>query len=99
MISPSTTVDHLGRLAAAEILGIDGSLVTGITDPSSHDMTIVPAATVLADNLGFETIAEGVGTEARRDVLTSLGCGFAQGHLFSRPGPATEIDRIREIQG
>ena len=92
------TLDYLRRFAAANILKIDGSFVDGITDPSSHDMAIVSAAMVLADNLGFETIAEGVETEAQRDVLTSLGCGYAQGYLYSRPVPASEIDRIREIQ-
>ena len=92
------TLDYLRRFAAAEVLKIDGSFVDGITDPSSHDMAIVSAALVLADNLGFETIAEGVETEAQRDVLTSLGCGYAQGFLYSRPVPASEIDRIRAIQ-
>ncbi len=92
------TLDYLRRFAAAEILKIDGSFVAGITDPSSHDMAIVSAAMVLADNLGFETIAEGVETEAQRDVLTSLGCGYAQGYLYSRPVTAGEIDRMREIQ-
>ena len=40
---------------------------------------------MLADNLGFDTVAEGVETEAQREVLERLGCELAQGHLFSQP--------------
>jgi EAL domain-containing protein (putative c-di-GMP-specific phosphodiesterase class I) len=33
-------------------------------------------------------IAEGIETEAERDVVVSLGCDLLQGYLFARPaGP------------
>ena len=60
----------------------------------SHDLAIVSAAMVLADNLGFDTVAEGVETEAQREVLERLGCSQAQGYLFARPVPASEFVRI-----
>jgi EAL domain-containing protein (putative c-di-GMP-specific phosphodiesterase class I) len=37
------------------------------------------------------TTAEGVETEAQREVLRKLGCSQMQGYLFSRPKPAAEI--------
>jgi EAL domain-containing protein (putative c-di-GMP-specific phosphodiesterase class I) len=43
---------------------------------------------VLADALGFETVAEGVETEDQLAVLRQLGCKHAQGYLFSPPQPA-----------
>lgn len=88
------TLDYLRRFSAADILKIDASFVSGITDPSSNDLAIVSAALVLADNLGFDTIAEGVETEAQRQVLENLGCELAQGHLFSESVTAAEIDAL-----
>ena len=88
------TLDYLRRFSAADILKVDASFVAGVTDPSSHDLAIVSAALVLADNLGFDTVAEGVETEAQRDVLYGLGCELAQGYLFSKALPAAEIDEI-----
>ncbi|QXC60153.1 EAL domain-containing protein [Aquihabitans sp. G128] len=88
------TLDYLRRFASADILKVDASFVAGVTDPSSHDLAIVSAAMVLADNLGFVTVAEGIETEAQREVLERLGCEFAQGYLFSRPVAAGEIDAL-----
>ncbi|CAN5913138.1 hypothetical protein BH23ACT2_BH23ACT2_10390 [soil metagenome] len=88
------TLDYLRRFAAADVLKIDASFVAGVTDPSSHDMAIVSAAMVLAHNLGFEVIAEGVETDAQREVLERLGCELAQGYLFSPAVTAKELDEL-----
>ncbi|WP_426574335.1 sensor domain-containing protein [Aquihabitans sp. McL0605] len=88
------TLDYLRRFSAADILKVDASFVAGLTDPSSHDLAIVSAALVLADNLGFDTIAEGVETAAQGEVLERLGCELAQGHLFSESVTADEIDAL-----
>jgi predicted signal transduction protein with EAL and GGDEF domain len=37
------------------------------------------------------TTAEGVETEAQRNLLCELGCSEMQGYLFSPPKPAAEI--------
>jgi EAL domain-containing protein (putative c-di-GMP-specific phosphodiesterase class I) len=37
------------------------------------------------------TTGEGVETAAQLNCLTSLHCVEAQGYLFSRPGPASEV--------
>ena len=92
------TLDYLRRFAAADILKIDASFVAGVTDPSSHDLAIVSAAMILADNLGFDVVAEGVETEEQREVLERLGCGMAQGYLFSRPVTAAEIDEMLRLR-
>jgi len=88
------TLDYLRRFSAADILKVDASFVAGLSDPSSHDLAIVSAALVLADNLGFDTVAEGVETEAQRQVLQRLGCEMAQGHLFSESVIPAEIDAM-----
>jgi len=88
------TLDYLRRFSAADILKVDASFVAGLSDPSSHDLAIVSAALVLADNLGFDTVAEGVETEAQGEVLERLGCELAQGHLFSPSVTADAIDGL-----
>ena len=88
------TLDYLRRFSAADILKVDASFVAGLSDPSSHDLAIVSAALVLADNLGFDTVAEGVETEAQCEVLERLGCELAQGHLFSESVDASGIETL-----
>ena len=93
------TLDYLRRFSAADILKVDASFVAGLEDPSSHDLAIVSAALVLADNLGFDTVAEGVETQGQSEVLARLGCELAQGHLFSASITAEEIDRLLAAGG
>jgi diguanylate cyclase (GGDEF)-like protein/PAS domain S-box-containing protein len=88
------TLDYLRRFSAADILKLDASFIAGVADPSSHDLAIVSAAMVLADNLRFETIAEGVETRAQREVLANLGCHSAQGYLYSPAVPGPVIDDL-----
>jgi diguanylate cyclase (GGDEF)-like protein len=59
---------------------------------------IVSAVIQLAHALGLEVVAEGVETEQQLDVLRSLDCDFAQGFLFSRPVPASELRTMFGLQ-
>jgi EAL domain-containing protein (putative c-di-GMP-specific phosphodiesterase class I) len=69
---------------------IDRSFVKEL--PSSDDsLAIIRAVTGLARSLGIITTAEGVETEAQRELLRREGCTQAQGYLFSKPRPASEI--------
>ena len=47
----------------------------------------VEAAVVVARNLGWTCVAEGIETGAQLTQLRRLGCGLGQGYLFSRPLP------------
>jgi len=40
------------------------------------------------------TTAEGVETEAQRELLRQLGCTDMQGYLFSRPVPAADVRKL-----
>ncbi|MCB1014404.1 MAG: EAL domain-containing protein, partial [Acidimicrobiales bacterium] len=53
---------------------------------------IVHAIIDLARNLGLDVIAEGVETTASARALVRMGCGAAQGYLFSRPLPVERLD-------
>ncbi|MBA3281687.1 MAG: EAL domain-containing protein, partial [Acidimicrobiia bacterium] len=92
------TLDYLRRFATADVLKVDASFAAGVTDPASHDLAIVSAAMVLADALGFETVAEGIETEGQREVFARLGCEKAQGFLFSPPVEAADIDEMLRIR-
>lgn len=53
--------------------------------------TIVNAAVSVAHSLGLHIVAEGVETESQRDTLLALHCDAAQGYLFSRPIPCSDL--------
>ena len=69
-----------------ELVKIDMSLVRDI-DRNVTAQKVVEALVVLSHNLSAEVIAEGIETEAERDMLVSLGCDLLQGYLFAKPGP------------
>jgi c-di-GMP-specific phosphodiesterase len=72
----------------ADALKFDHTLIAGIAARAAH-FKIARAMIGLAHELGLETIAEGVETEAQRDILAELGCDYAQGHLYAKAlGPA-----------
>ncbi len=48
---------------------------------------VIEAIIRLCRDLGLRVIAEGVESEAQRQLLLSLGCDDGQGYLFGRPRP------------
>jgi EAL domain-containing protein (putative c-di-GMP-specific phosphodiesterase class I) len=45
----------------------------------------------LCRNLDKLVVAEGVETAEQAELLTRMGCGFAQGYYFSKPVPANSV--------
>ena len=60
-----------------------------LTDP--NDAAIARTIAGLAQSLGLGVVAEGVETEAQRDLLARFGCDCYQGHLYC---PAVPIDAL-----
>ena len=58
---------------------------------------IIRAVMRLGSSLGMITTAESVETEEELDILRSEGCLQAQGYLFSRPKPASEIPAMLQL--
>jgi diguanylate cyclase (GGDEF)-like protein len=79
------------RRLPIDIVKIDRSFVQNIVTCRA-DRAIVAGAINLAHDLGLCVVAEGVETEAHRDLLASLACDQAQGYLFARPMP---LDLLR----
>jgi diguanylate cyclase (GGDEF)-like protein len=69
---------------------IDKSFIQSM--PSHTDsVAIVCAIAGLARNLDIETTAEGVETAEQFALLRGAGCQLAQGYLFSRPVPVSQL--------
>jgi diguanylate cyclase (GGDEF)-like protein len=83
------SLTHLRRLPLS-FVKIDQTFVQGLTTDEEDDR-IVAAVVDLAANLGLRSIAEGVETEAQLHRLRELGCDQAQGYLFARPLPPSEL--------
>jgi diguanylate cyclase (GGDEF)-like protein len=72
---------------------IDRCFVKDITE-SAGSVSIVQAVVNIAAVREMTTTAEGVETEAQREVLHALGCSEMQGYLFSPPKPAAAIRKL-----
>jgi EAL domain-containing protein (putative c-di-GMP-specific phosphodiesterase class I) len=58
---------------------------------------IVSSIINLGQNLDMTTVAEGVETELQLAMLRVAGCSEAQGYLFSRPRPLSELRFTHEL--
>jgi len=72
-----------------DYLKIDRSFISRINE-RAEDREIVRAIVTLAKSLHLKTIAEGIETEAQRQVLQDLGCDLGQGFLCSQAVPLEE---------
>ncbi|WP_180044437.1 bifunctional diguanylate cyclase/phosphodiesterase [Acinetobacter sp. YH16039] len=78
-------------------LKIDQGFVRNIVI-SANDAEIAKMIIVLAKTLGIFVLAEGVETEAQRDVLEKQGCYHYQGYLFGKPMPIDEFEQYFILQ-
>ena len=77
---------------------IDQSFIFDIDNADSGAEAIVQAIIAMAASLGLEVAADGVATAGHLALLKTLGCGFVQGYLLGRPGPAGFSGRLAEEQ-
>ncbi len=80
------------------VLKIDRSFVTPLHEDGPGQRAkaeaLVRAVLALASAFGLAVIAEGIETEAQKEILMTLGCQSGQGYLLGRPGPAPVSDGV-----
>jgi diguanylate cyclase (GGDEF)-like protein len=95
-----TGYSSLSRLDTlpVDILKFDHSFIASIaTSPRRAQM--LRSIVGMADALGLSLVAEGVETEEQNAVLRRVGCRYAQGWLYGRPGPVTElVDDVGQLR-
>jgi diguanylate cyclase (GGDEF)-like protein len=79
-------------------LKIDASFVRDLALDES-DRAISRAVIALAASLSLEVIAEGVETEAQREILLADGCPNGQGFLYAEAMSAKEFERFAAEHG
>ncbi|SJN53681.1 Cyclic di-GMP phosphodiesterase Gmr [Vibrio ruber DSM 16370] len=86
-----SSLSHLSQFPFS-ILKIDKSFVQSSDDEKQR--TLLRAICAFAHSLGYETVAEGIETEAQKSFCQSLNVNRLQGYLFSQPIPAQAFENI-----
>lgn len=87
-----SSLSYLKKLPINQ-LKIDQSFVREI-DTNHSDAIIAQTIIGMANNFGFNVIAEGVETREQLDCLERQGCSTFQGYLFSKPVPLVEFEKL-----
>lgn len=77
-----------------DILKIDKEFLSEASD-SGRGRKIISSIVQMANELGIQTVAEGVETKEQVDFLVDIGCDIAQGYYFAKPMPIEDfIDKV-----
>jgi len=79
------------RDCPADALNIEGGFIRSLTEDTAA-MAILRAITALGRHFGARVVAEGVETEEQFEQARRAGCSQAQGYLFGRPMPVSELN-------
>ncbi|GAA3440745.1 hypothetical protein GCM10018955_01830 [Planomonospora venezuelensis] len=82
------------RTLPVDILKIDRSFTSALTEADSRTRAFTKAIVELATSLSLHTVVEGVETSEQAALLQQMGCPLAQGYLFSPPVPAPRVDEL-----
>lgn len=78
-----------------DTLKIDKSFIDTVIDDESTKV-ITESIVSMVKKLGYETVAEGVETEAQYEYLKQIECDNIQGFLLGRPMPENELVKLME---
>lgn len=78
-----SSLSYLKQLPIDE-LKIDQSFIRDLVD-DPNDKIIVQTIISIAEQFGFDVIAEGVETQEQYEKLREMGCKYFQGYFFGKP--------------
>ena len=76
-----------------DTLKIDRSFVSNMSK-GQKNQEIVSTIVILAHKLGMDAIAEGIETDAEKQILQGLNCEYGQGYLFAKPLAAADATKL-----
>jgi diguanylate cyclase (GGDEF)-like protein/PAS domain S-box-containing protein len=76
-----------------DVVKIDKSFIDGI-EASPQRLALVEAIVRIAETLHLAVIAEGIETDAQRQLLISLDCHYGQGFLLAMPMSADKAETL-----
>ncbi|MFH7873650.1 MAG: EAL domain-containing protein [Candidatus Aenigmatarchaeota archaeon] len=79
-----------------DIIKIDISFIKDMLI-NEKSKAIVKTIVELAENLGAESIAEGVENQQQLNFLRQIGCVYAQGYFLGKPMPKEDIIRLYKL--
>jgi diguanylate cyclase (GGDEF)-like protein len=80
-----------------DALKVDRSLVERSAEPACA--RLMAGIVAVTRDLGVSTLAEGVGTLEQVESARALGFDTAQGFVFGRPVPASEVGAVVDLRG
>lgn len=94
-----TGYSNLSQLQSIPLdyLKLDKSFCVGL-EKNAFRAGLIPQIVKIADSLDVPVVAEGVETDAQRNILLREGVKFAQGFFFSRPISAPKLNSLMVAQ-
>lgn len=93
-----SSLSYLHRFPV-DTLKIDRSFISRM-EQSGENTAIIKTIVALAQNMDFQTVAEGIETAGQLASLKELDCRFGQGYLFSKPLTPEEAEKLlQEYRG
>lgn len=86
-----SSLNYLRRLPV-DLIKIDRSFIVDLSE-GEENKSLVEGIIALTHSMGMKTMAEGVETQAQRDLLVQLGCDYLQGYYFARPLRVEEFEQ------
>ncbi|MFM0209331.1 cyclic di-GMP phosphodiesterase [Paraburkholderia sediminicola] len=86
-----SSLSQLGRIPL-DVIKLDRSFVRAINNDTKAQ-ALVRSMVVIAQELNFEVVAEGIETESEELFMKGLGVDYVQGFLYGRAMPAAEFER------
>ena len=94
-----SSLSYLHRFPV-DTLKIDRSFISRMEQAGGENTAIIKTIVALAQNMDFQTVAEGIETLSQYDSLKELECRYGQGYYFSKPLTPDEAELLlQEYRG